>query len=85
MRIQFPVTDTSTASTARATSTGCRFVSKYPTSTEPAEILRSSQAFEETSKDATLPSCRTQPLSFASQLEPYISDFHGAELVPELR
>ena len=49
------------------------------------KALQSSQAFEETSKDATLPSCRTQPLSFASQLEPYISDFHGAELVPELR
>ena len=101
MRIQSPVTDTSTVSTTRATSTGCTgltswrtcvarqplfFVSNRSnkTSTDPAEILRSSQALEVSSKDATLPSCRTQPLSFASQLEADIPDFQCAELIPEL-
>ncbi len=66
MRTQFPVTDTSTVSTARATSTGCFFVSNKSnkTSTDAAKIL---------------PSCRTQPLSFAFQLEPYIPDFQGAK------
>ena len=67
MRIQSPVTDTSTASTARATSTGCLFVSKkYKTYTDTVKIL---------------PSHRTQPLSVAFWLEPAISDFRGAFIV----
>ena len=67
MRTQFPVSDTSTVSTARATSTGCFLLQRRLTDT--AEILRNH---------------RTQPLSFAFWLQPYIPDCHGAKAFLEL-
>ncbi len=66
-----PVTDTSTVSTARATFTGCRFVSNTSnkTSIDPLGFLRQQ---------------RTQLLRLGSCWQPYNPNFHGAELVPRL-